>query len=84
MRVRISPPQLMKIGDKVVKNQLTWTENDFDSWGRGIGVGVIVTPPFLLPDDEVDVQWEAGRCFEKVKGLKLYGEEEKEKSSQET
>lgn len=53
-----------KIGDKVVKNENTWIPNDFDSWGRGVGVGIIVEPPFMLDDDEVDVKWEYGRCFE--------------------
>jgi hypothetical protein len=54
----------MKVGDKVIKNEETWKPNDFDSWGRGIGVGTIVEPPFELDDDEVDVRWPNGRCFE--------------------
>ncbi len=52
------------IGDKVVKNEETWEPNDFDNWGRGIGVGQIVEPPFEMEDGEVDVRWEGGRCFE--------------------
>lgn len=54
----------MKIGDKVVKNEETWLTNDFDSWGRGVGIGMIVEPPFELEDWEVDVRWPNGRCFE--------------------
>ena len=36
-----------KVGDKVIKNEETWESSDFDFWGRGIGVGVIVEPPHL-------------------------------------
>jgi hypothetical protein len=54
----------LKPGDKVIKNEATWIPNDFDGWGRGIGVGIVVEPPFELPDDETDVRWPAGRCFE--------------------
>jgi len=52
------------IGDKVIKNEETWITNDFDGWGRGIGVGVVVEPPFYMNDDEVDIRWNGGRCFE--------------------
>lgn len=31
-----------KIGDKVIKNEETWEPNDFDGWGRVIGVGIVV------------------------------------------
>lgn len=57
-----NPP--FNVGDKVVKNEETWEPNDFDSWGRGIGVGIIVEPPFEMDKGEVDVRWEGGRCFE--------------------
>ncbi len=53
-----------KVGDKVIKNEETWEPNDFDSWGRGIGIGVIVEPPFEMEEGEVDVRWPDGRCFE--------------------
>lgn len=59
----------MKIGDKVVKNTKTWIPNSFDSWKRGQGVGIIVTPPFVLENGYVDVRWPSGRCFESTKGL---------------
>jgi len=43
--------------------------NDFDSWGRGIGIGQIITPPYELDENEVDVRWPGGRCFETVDQL---------------
>ena len=49
-----------KIGDFVKKNPENWVKNDFDSWGRGIGVAVVVEPPFAMEDDEVDVRWPGG------------------------
>ena len=58
-----------KIGDRVIKNPQTWKPNDFDSWGRGIGVGEVVEPPHEPGDSEVDVRWPGGRCFEDVAGL---------------
>jgi len=57
------------IGDKVAKNEETWIKNDFDSWGRGLGIGIIVEPPFEIDDDEVDVKWSAGKCFEVIDQL---------------
>jgi hypothetical protein len=35
----------MKIGDRVVKNPETWMPSEFDAWGAGVGVGVIVASP---------------------------------------
>ncbi len=52
------------VGDRVVRNPATWQPNEFDSWGRGVGVGVVVAPPFALGPDEADVRWPGGRCFE--------------------
>jgi hypothetical protein len=52
------------VGDRVVRNPATWRPTEFDSWGRGSGVGVVVEPPFVLGSDEVDVRWPSGRCFE--------------------
>jgi len=61
---------MFKIGDSVVKNPETWEPNEFDFWGRGIGIGQVVKPPFYIDDlASVDVRWPAGRCFEKIKGL---------------
>jgi len=59
----------MKVGDKVIKNEDTWEPNDFDRWGRGEGIGVVVEPPFKLDEGQVDVRWPAGRCFEETKQL---------------
>jgi hypothetical protein len=53
-----------RVGDYVKKNPDTWKPNDFDSWGRGVGVGQIVAPESEMPAGEVDVRWPAGRCFE--------------------
>ena len=51
-----------RVGDRVVKNPETWCVNEFDAWGRGEGVGVVVEAPFPIDDlDEVDVRWPGGR-----------------------
>lgn len=60
---------ILNIGDKVVKNPETWEPTEFDEWGRGVGVGIVVEPPFKLSDGEVDVRWPDGRCFEFVDQL---------------
>lgn len=70
------------IGDRVTKNPNTWIRNDFDNWGRGIGVGVVVEPPYPLNDNEVDVRWPNGRCFEDTAQLvKVEHEEDEECNS---
>ena len=71
MRVRF------KVRDKVVRNPITWKPNDFDAWGRGVGVGQVVEPPYELDDNEVDVRWPDGRCFEDAEGL-LHASQESE------
>ncbi len=53
-----------KVGDEVAKNPVTWVVNEFDDWGRGLGVGVVVQAPFDLAVHELDVRWPGGRCFE--------------------
>jgi len=61
--------RLFAVGDRVVRNPEAWRPNEFDSWGRGVGIGVVVVPPFPLGPDEVDVRWPGGRCFESVTQL---------------
>ena len=63
MNIELNP------GDKVKKNDKTWKINDFDSWGRGIGIGIVAVPPHKLDKNEVDVIWPAGRCFEYIDQL---------------
>ena len=63
------PVQRFAIGDRVIKNADAWVANAFDSWKRGIGVGVVVQPPFFLEPETVDVRWPSGRCFEATAGL---------------
>lgn len=60
---------VFQVGKRVVRNPATWQPNAFDRWGRGLGVGVVVDPPFPLGSDEVDVRWPGGRCFEWVEQL---------------
>jgi hypothetical protein len=57
------------VGDRVIRNPATWVPTQFDSWGRGVGVGLVVEPPYPLGTDEVDVRWPGGRCFEWVEQL---------------
>jgi hypothetical protein len=57
------------IGDRVIKNPDGWIPNDFDGWGRGVGVGIIVEPPFELDEGDYDVRWPGGRCFERESQL---------------
>jgi hypothetical protein len=60
----------LKPGDNVMKNELTWVVTEFDAWGRGVGIGLVVEPPFAVDDiGQVDVQWPTGRCFEPIEGL---------------
>ena len=58
-----------RIGDYVKKNPDNWIPNDFDLWGRGVGIGQVVASPFEMDEDEVDVRWPGGRCFEHVDQL---------------
>ena len=57
-------------GQRVVKNPARWVASDFDGWGRGQGVGIIVQAPYDVSDvNMVDVRWPGGRCFEAVDQL---------------
>jgi hypothetical protein len=56
----------LKVGMKVYKNPETWKKNDFDNWGRGIGVGEVLE---IFEDGTLDVRWSAGKCYENFKEL---------------
>lgn len=49
----------MKVGDKVIKNVNTWIPSDFDSWGRGIGIGEVIFVDYFI-----GVQWNGDWCDE--------------------
>jgi len=55
---------MFRPGDRVKKNPATWAPNAFDACGRGVGVGVVIEPPFRMEDGLVDVRWERGRWTE--------------------
>lgn len=59
----------LPVGTLVVSNPAQWKPNEFDAWGRGRGVGVVVRPPFTPSPGIVDVRWPAGRCFEEVRQI---------------
>ena len=53
-----------KIGDYVKRNFETWVPNNFDVWGRWIGIGLVFEAPFSTTRNQVDVRCPGGRCFE--------------------
>lgn len=64
-----------RIGDRVIKNPATWRPSEFDGWGAGVGIGIIVEPPWDHDDglfdvgtehEAVDVRWPGGRAFARV------------------
>ena len=65
-----------KIGSVVKMNSENWVNCDFDSWGKGIRVGVVVEPSFSLEGHEVDVGCPEGRCFENTSQLLQATEED--------
>ena len=58
------------VGTHVVKHPESWRPDEFDAWGRGVGVGIVVESPIPLDPDTVDVRWPTGRCFERIDGLR--------------
>lgn len=59
-----------KIGDRVIKNPSGWQCTEFDEWGAGEGIGVIVSPDIPLDEDCYDVRWPTGRAFQHEKELR--------------
>lgn len=58
-----------RVGDRVVKDPARWVPCDFDDWGRGDGVGVVVGSPIPIDPGVIDVRWPCGRCWEAEEGL---------------
>ena len=58
-----------KIGDRVRANPATWLPTEQDQFGRGVGIGIIVVPPFFLEPEFADVRWVGDRSFEHVSRL---------------
>jgi hypothetical protein len=63
------------VGTRVEQDPAGWVATEFDGWGRGVGVGVVVEPPYPLPPGMVDVRWPGGRCFEPIAGLRRVGDD---------
>jgi hypothetical protein len=66
--------KMYNLGERVVKNEKNWIVNDFDGWGRGEGIGIVVD---VMPDwgEGVDVRWDNGRCYERLEQIQSYEEE---------
>lgn len=64
---------MFNIGDKVFKNRNNWLANDFDKWGRGMGIGEVVD---IVDDDSIDVRWPGGRCYEFINQVEKVIEEQ--------
>ena len=58
-----------KVGDKIVKNSNSWKVTEFDSWGRGVGIGTVIE---IIDTDTVDVRWSGGICYEHIDQIKKY------------
>lgn len=69
--VRYTPHWIPEIGERVVKNPEKWRSSEYDAWGSGDGVGVVVPFEFQsagVPFDQdgnpyVDVRWPKGRSM---------------------
>lgn len=60
-----------KTGDSVVKNEEFYTPSEFDTQGRGVGIGIVLE----VFEDYVDVRWPAGICYEDFNQIKNYHKE---------
>lgn len=60
----------LKPGDRVVKNRANWIPSEFDAWGAGDGVGVVVANVHGREiAGEVDVRWPTGRAMQRPEEL---------------
>ncbi|MCK9458170.1 MAG: hypothetical protein M0R80_00640 [Proteobacteria bacterium] len=53
---------MLEVGDFVVRNASNWTPSDFDAWGAGEGVGIILE---IIDSETIDVRWPGGRCYQR-------------------
>ncbi len=71
----------LEVGDKVVKNPETWIPSEFDAWGAGEGVGIIVEVNRVPGEDTlVDVRWPNGRAYQRPVELRQSHEQPAESS----
>lgn len=57
-----------RVGDRVVKDPGRWRPSDFDGWGAGVGIGVVVDVLDEAPGEtlgDLDVRWPSGRCYQR-------------------
>lgn len=63
---------LYSTGTRVVKEERFWIESEFDFWGAGLGVGIIVNDEESLGGSYVDVKWPNGKAYQNINELKIY------------
>jgi len=66
---RVSVPSL--VGQLVRLRPERWRDHASNWWGRAMGVGLVIAPPFDLDSGECEVAWPSGRCFELVRELEV-------------
>jgi hypothetical protein len=58
---------IIKVYDKVIKNEGNWVPNEFDAWGRGVGIGEIIS----IVGNYGQIRWPNGIHLENLSHLKL-------------